>query len=258
MTERFDLIATPISGLTLLQRKRIGDARGYLERMFCTSELSGVSGRAAHRADQPNADGQVRALFAGCFVNTLPTPRRNSSPACAARCSTLQSTAPQLGHVPGLACRDPERGQPSRLSSPRALPTDPRHSRTTARCFTCIRKPIAHGGGRFERHRSAPFHPMAATHHRNDHHATRVIPSWTTDLREFPLEVPPLPETELELPLVDLGSAPPSNAYLTRLSLKAPEKWFPLRVLVCTEMLAGSDRGLRPGRRVVRQRICLF
>lgn len=39
--------------------------------------------------------------------------------------------------------------------------------------------------------------------------------------------------SELTLPLVDLGSAPPSNAYLTEQSLHAPEKWFPLRVLVC-------------------------
>ena len=39
--------------------------------------------------------------------------------------------------------------------------------------------------------------------------------------------------SELELQLVDLGSAPPSNAYLTESALKAPEKWFPLRVLVC-------------------------
>ena len=37
----------------------------------------------------------------------------------------------------------------------------------------------------------------------------------------------------LKLPLVDLGSAPPSNAYLTEMALHAPEKWFPLRVLVC-------------------------
>jgi hypothetical protein len=41
--------------------------------------------------------------------------------------------------------------------------------------------------------------------------------------------------TELRLPLVDLGSAPPSNAYLTAQALKAPEKFFPLRVLVCTD-----------------------
>lgn len=39
--------------------------------------------------------------------------------------------------------------------------------------------------------------------------------------------------TEVTLVLVDLGSAPPSNAYLTRLTLRRPEKWFPLKVLVC-------------------------
>ena len=37
----------------------------------------------------------------------------------------------------------------------------------------------------------------------------------------------------LSLTLVDLGSAPPSNAYLTEETLHVPEKWFPLRVLVC-------------------------
>jgi len=40
---------------------------------------------------------------------------------------------------------------------------------------------------------------------------------------------------ELTLQLIDLGSAPPSNAYLTRETMHAPEKWFPLRVLVCTD-----------------------
>lgn len=39
--------------------------------------------------------------------------------------------------------------------------------------------------------------------------------------------------SELNLSLVDLGSAPPSNAYLTKENLHAPELWFPLRVLVC-------------------------
>ena len=39
--------------------------------------------------------------------------------------------------------------------------------------------------------------------------------------------------TKLELPFVDLGSAPPSNAYLTTEKFHAPEMWFPLRVLVC-------------------------
>ena len=35
------------------------------------------------------------------------------------------------------------------------------------------------------------------------------------------------------LPLVDLGTAPPSNAYLSAAALHAPERWYPLRVLVC-------------------------
>ena len=40
---------------------------------------------------------------------------------------------------------------------------------------------------------------------------------------------------ELKLTLVDLGSAPPSNAYLTIEKLQNPEKWFPLRVQVCEQ-----------------------
>lgn len=42
-------------------------------------------------------------------------------------------------------------------------------------------------------------------------------------------------QSELTLPLIDLGSAPPSNAYLTSQTLHTPEKYFPLRVLVCTQ-----------------------
>lgn len=55
-------------------------------------------------------------------------------------------------------------------------------------------------------------------------------------------------QAELTLPLIDLGAAPPSNAYLNRQTLHAPEKYFPLRVLVCTgcwlvqtEDYAGAD-----------------
>jgi SAM-dependent methyltransferase len=39
--------------------------------------------------------------------------------------------------------------------------------------------------------------------------------------------------SELHLPFLDLGNAPPSNAYLTKEALRAPETWFPLRILVC-------------------------
>ena len=38
---------------------------------------------------------------------------------------------------------------------------------------------------------------------------------------------------DVTLTLIDLGSAPPSNAYLTKLTMRRPEKWFPLKVLVC-------------------------
>jgi len=55
-------------------------------------------------------------------------------------------------------------------------------------------------------------------------------------------------KVELKLPLIDLGSAPLSNAYLTEQTLLSPEKWFPLRVLVCencwlvqTESLIQAD-----------------
>lgn len=37
----------------------------------------------------------------------------------------------------------------------------------------------------------------------------------------------------LRLPFLDLGSAPPSNAYLDEAALRAPETWYPLRLLVC-------------------------
>jgi dTDP-4-dehydrorhamnose 3,5-epimerase len=39
MSTRFDILDTPFSGLRVLQRKPIGDSRGYLERLFCSEEL---------------------------------------------------------------------------------------------------------------------------------------------------------------------------------------------------------------------------
>lgn len=53
----------------------------------------------------------------------------------------------------------------------------------------------------------------------------------------------------VSLPFLDLGSAPPSNAYLTERTRHAAETWFPLRVLVCeccwlvqTEDYAGREQ----------------
>lgn len=55
-------------------------------------------------------------------------------------------------------------------------------------------------------------------------------------------------QKELSLPFIDLGAAPPSNAYLHDQNLRAPEQYFPLRVMVCndcwlvqTEDYAGAE-----------------
>lgn len=37
----------------------------------------------------------------------------------------------------------------------------------------------------------------------------------------------------VKLQFLDLGSAPPSNSYLTAEAMRAPEKWYPLKVMVC-------------------------
>lgn len=40
---------------------------------------------------------------------------------------------------------------------------------------------------------------------------------------------------KLTIPFADLGTAPPSNSYLTVEQLSAPEKWYPLKVMTCSE-----------------------
>ena len=42
-------------------------------------------------------------------------------------------------------------------------------------------------------------------------------------------------DSQLEVPFLDLGSAPPSNAYLSEEMLQSAEVWYPLRLLVCTD-----------------------
>ena len=39
MSNRFDIIKTSLEGLKIIQRKPIGDHRGYFERFFCMEEL---------------------------------------------------------------------------------------------------------------------------------------------------------------------------------------------------------------------------
>ena len=65
MSQRFDLIDTLLAGLKVLQRKPLGDSRGYLERMFCAEDLEPLL--AGRRIVQVNhtltaARGTVRGL----------------------------------------------------------------------------------------------------------------------------------------------------------------------------------------------------
>jgi SAM-dependent methyltransferase len=55
-------------------------------------------------------------------------------------------------------------------------------------------------------------------------------------------------ELDIDTVLIDLGSSPPSNSYLTKQTFNAPEKWYPLKVMVCnhcwlvqTEDFVGAD-----------------
>jgi len=65
MSNRFEILATPLPGLQLLQRSPLGDERGYLERLFCIEDLQAIlSGKniaqinRTHTADR----GTVRGL----------------------------------------------------------------------------------------------------------------------------------------------------------------------------------------------------
>jgi dTDP-4-dehydrorhamnose 3,5-epimerase len=42
MTPRFNISATPLEGLKVIQRTTIGDNRGFLERLFCAQELGSL------------------------------------------------------------------------------------------------------------------------------------------------------------------------------------------------------------------------
>lgn len=63
MSLRFDIVATPLQGLQLLQKKPLGDQRGYLERVFCSTEL------------QPLLNGRHIAQINHTFTSSRGTVR---------------------------------------------------------------------------------------------------------------------------------------------------------------------------------------
>jgi dTDP-4-dehydrorhamnose 3,5-epimerase len=65
MSARFERFDTPIAGLCVLQRRPIGDRRGYLERLYCAEELGAlVAGRRIEQINHTLTTGRgtVRGL----------------------------------------------------------------------------------------------------------------------------------------------------------------------------------------------------
>jgi dTDP-4-dehydrorhamnose 3,5-epimerase len=65
MTSRFEIADAPLAGLKVIQRMPIGDERGWLERMFCTTDLAEILGdRSVRQVNRTHtrAPGTVRGM----------------------------------------------------------------------------------------------------------------------------------------------------------------------------------------------------
>lgn len=96
MTSRFDIIDTPLAGLKLLKRKRLGDARGYLTRLFDAGELAEVGWpggvaqvnetgtatpgtvRGFHYQRPPFAEAKLVTVFGGAVLDIAIDIREGS------------------------------------------------------------------------------------------------------------------------------------------------------------------------------------
>ena len=96
MSGRFDISETPLRGLWLLQRRPIGDERGWLERMFCVTDLAEVLGsrsiaqvnrtltaaegavRGLHYQVPPSAETKIVSCLRGAIFDVAVDVRRGS------------------------------------------------------------------------------------------------------------------------------------------------------------------------------------
>lgn len=96
MSARFEVHATPLAGLLVLQRKPLGDHRGYLERMFCAEELDALLAgrrivqinhtltanrgtvRGMHFQYQPHAEAKFVSCLRGEVFDVAVDLRRDS------------------------------------------------------------------------------------------------------------------------------------------------------------------------------------
>jgi dTDP-4-dehydrorhamnose 3,5-epimerase len=93
---RFDFLPTPITGLTLVQRQRLDDSRGFLSRFYCADEfkLAGVQQpiaqinhtltrskgavRGMHFQFPPHAEAKVVSCLHGEVFDVAVDMRKNS------------------------------------------------------------------------------------------------------------------------------------------------------------------------------------
>ena len=96
MTNRFELLPTTISELFVLNRKLIGDDRGYLDRLFCVSDLQALIGgnnivqinhtltvkrgtvRGMHFQHPPHSEVKIVSCLCGEVFDVAVDIRRNS------------------------------------------------------------------------------------------------------------------------------------------------------------------------------------
>lgn len=135
---RFEILDTPISGLNVLQRKPIGDSRGYLERLFCLDELQFLTSgkhiaqinhtltarrgsvRGMHFQHPPHAEIKFVSCLKGEVFDVAVNMRHNSPTFCIGmlNCSVRTTTRPSL--------------------SRRALPTDSKPLLIIVKCCISI------------------------------------------------------------------------------------------------------------------------
>lgn len=96
MAERFGISDTPLAGLKLVERRRIGDARGFFSRFYCADELAdagladpvvqinhtatGRRGtvRGLHFQRPPDAEDKFVSVLAGEILDVAVDLRRSS------------------------------------------------------------------------------------------------------------------------------------------------------------------------------------
>ena len=96
MSGRFEIGETPLDGLYVLERKPVGDERGWLERMYCTTDLADILGsrgiaqvnrtltvaratvRGMHYQLPPSAETKIVSCLRGAIFDVAVDVRRDS------------------------------------------------------------------------------------------------------------------------------------------------------------------------------------